>query len=87
MVLEDRQRRVVAIGVKVANTVRAEDFCGLWVLRDKLGEDFVAGIVLSPEMQRCRWAKTAGDASKRIVGDGSLVMLGSGPTRSLGFRK
>jgi uncharacterized protein len=45
-VLEDRQGRVVAIEVKAASTVRADDFRGLRHLADRIGSDFLAGIVL-----------------------------------------
>ncbi|MBL7257297.1 ATP-binding protein [Paractinoplanes lichenicola] len=45
-VLENRSGQVVGIEVKAASTVRQGDFRGLQRLRDRLGEDFVAGIVL-----------------------------------------
>ncbi|MBN6053515.1 ATP-binding protein [Nonomuraea sp. RK-328] len=45
-VLENRQGRVVGIEVKAASTVRAEDFRGLRHLADRLGDDFVVGLVL-----------------------------------------
>nr|SBP00580.1 ATPase [Nonomuraea gerenzanensis] len=45
-VLENRQGRVVGIEVKAASTVRATDFKGLKHLADRLGDDFVAGVVL-----------------------------------------
>ena len=45
-VLENRQGRVVGIEVKAASTVRNEDFKGLRHLADRLGDDFVAGLVL-----------------------------------------
>ncbi|MGH3585398.1 MAG: ATP-binding protein [Pseudonocardia sp.] len=45
-VLEDRRGRVVAIEVKAASTVRADDFRGLRHLADRIGSDFLAGIVL-----------------------------------------
>ncbi len=50
-VLEDRQGRVVGIEVKAASTVRAEDFRGLRHLADRLGDDFLAGIVLYTGIQ------------------------------------
>ena len=43
--LENRQRRVVGIEVKAASNVRSEDFKGL-KHRDRLGDDFIAGLVL-----------------------------------------
>ncbi|WP_407561348.1 ATP-binding protein [Streptomyces sp. 184] len=46
IVLEDRRGRVVAIDVKAASTVRAEDFRGLRHLADRLGDDLLTGIVL-----------------------------------------
>ncbi len=46
IVLEDRRGRVVGIEVKAATTVRSDDFRGLRHLADRLGDDFVAGIVL-----------------------------------------
>lgn len=45
-VLENRQRQVVGIEVKAASTVRTEDFSGLRRLAEKLGQDFIVGIVL-----------------------------------------
>lgn len=45
-VLESRHGRVVGIEVKAASTVRSADFNGLRTLADRLGGDFVAGIVL-----------------------------------------
>jgi predicted AAA+ superfamily ATPase len=45
-VLEDRRGQVVGVEVKAASTVRAEDFRGLRHLADRLGDDFIAGIVL-----------------------------------------
>ena len=45
-VLENRQGQVVAIEIKAASTVRADDFRGLRHLSDRLGNDFLAGIVL-----------------------------------------
>jgi predicted AAA+ superfamily ATPase len=46
IVLEDRRGRVVAIDVKAASTVRAQDFRGLRHLADRLGNDLIIGIVL-----------------------------------------
>jgi predicted AAA+ superfamily ATPase len=45
-VLENRQGQVVAIEIKAASTVRADDFRGLRHLSDRLGDDFLAGLVL-----------------------------------------
>jgi predicted AAA+ superfamily ATPase len=45
-VLENRQGQVVAIEIKAASTVRAEDFRGLRHLEARLGGDFIAGVVL-----------------------------------------
>jgi predicted AAA+ superfamily ATPase len=45
-VLENRRGQVVGIEVKASSTVRADDFRGLRHLADRLGEDFLAGIVL-----------------------------------------
>lgn len=45
-VLENRQGRVVGVEVKASSTVRPEDFRGLRHLADRLGDDFVVGIVL-----------------------------------------
>lgn len=45
-VLENRRRQVVGIEIKAASTVRAEDFSGLRRLAERLGEDFIVGIVL-----------------------------------------
>ncbi|WP_438866174.1 ATP-binding protein [Paractinoplanes brasiliensis] len=45
-VLENRSGQVVGIEVKAASTVRSDDFRGLRRLADRLGDDFVAGVVL-----------------------------------------
>jgi predicted AAA+ superfamily ATPase len=45
-VLENRSGQVVGIEVKAATTVRSDDFRGLRRLADRLGDDFLAGIVL-----------------------------------------
>jgi hypothetical protein len=46
VVLEHRRGLVVGIEVKAANTVRSDDFRGLRRLAERLGDDFVAGVVL-----------------------------------------
>lgn len=46
IVLENRQRQVVGIEVKAASTVRSDDFNGLRRLDEKLGDEFLVGIVL-----------------------------------------
>lgn len=45
-ILENRRRQVVGIEVKAASTVRSEDFAGLRLLAEKLGDEFLVGIVL-----------------------------------------
>jgi hypothetical protein len=45
-VLESRQGKVVGIKVKAASTVGPDDFRGLRHLAERLGEDFVAGLVM-----------------------------------------
>lgn len=45
-VLENRRGQVVAIEVKAASTVRASDFRGLRHVADRIGDDFLAGLVL-----------------------------------------
>ncbi len=45
-VLENRHGRVVGVEVKAASTVRTDDFTGLRRLADRLGDDFVVGVVL-----------------------------------------
>jgi len=45
-VLENRAGHVVGIEVKAATAVALDDFRGLHRLADRLGDDFVAGIVL-----------------------------------------
>lgn len=45
-VLENGQGQVVAIEVKASATVRSEDFSGLRHLQQRLGEDFLLGVVL-----------------------------------------
>jgi predicted AAA+ superfamily ATPase len=46
LILENRQRQVVAIEVKAATTVRSDDFAGLRRIAERLGDDLIAGIVL-----------------------------------------
>lgn len=46
LVLERRSGEVIALDVKASSTVRAEDFRGIRHLQDRLGPDFIAGIVL-----------------------------------------
>jgi predicted AAA+ superfamily ATPase len=46
IVLENLRGEVVAIEVKAASTVRAEDFTGLRHLAARLGDDMIAGYVL-----------------------------------------
>lgn len=45
-VLEHRRGQVIGIEVKAASTVRSDDFRGLRRLADKVGDDFLVGIVL-----------------------------------------
>jgi predicted AAA+ superfamily ATPase len=45
-VLENRAGRVVGIEVKAATTVGPDDFRGLRRLAGRLGDDFIAGIVM-----------------------------------------
>ncbi|MBB5075147.1 ATP-binding protein [Nonomuraea endophytica] len=45
-ILETRQGQVVGIEVKAASTVRPEDFKGLRHVAERVGPDFVAGLVL-----------------------------------------
>ncbi|MDH2425042.1 ATP-binding protein [Sphaerisporangium sp. TRM90804] len=45
-VLENRRGRVVGIEVKASSTVRPDDFRGLRHLADRLGDDFLVGVVL-----------------------------------------
>jgi predicted AAA+ superfamily ATPase len=45
-VLEDRRGRVVGIEVKASSTVRPDDFRGLRHLGQRLGDDFLVGLVL-----------------------------------------
>ena len=46
ILLENRQGKVVAIDVKAASTVRADDFRGINHLAGRIGTDLVVGIVL-----------------------------------------
>ncbi|WP_424535160.1 ATP-binding protein [Sphaerisporangium viridialbum] len=45
-VLENRQGQVIGIEVKASSTVRSDDFRGLRHLADRLGDDFIVGVVL-----------------------------------------
>jgi predicted AAA+ superfamily ATPase len=51
VVLENRQGKVVGIEVKAASTVGQDDFKGLRYLAQRLGDDFLAGIVLHTGQQ------------------------------------
>lgn len=46
VILENNRRQVVAVEVKAAATVKAEDFRGLRHLAERLGDDLIAGFVL-----------------------------------------
>ena len=46
LVLERTNGRVVGIEVKATDAINQDDFKGLTVLRDQLGDDFVQGLVL-----------------------------------------
>lgn len=46
VVLENRQGKVVGIEVKAASTVGQDDFSGLHHLAQRLGDDFIVGLVL-----------------------------------------
>lgn len=45
-ILENRQRQVVGIEAKAASTVRSDDFNALRRLAERLGDDFLLGVVL-----------------------------------------
>ena len=45
-VLENRRGQVIGIEVKAASTVRLEDFRGLRHLAERVGDDFICGLVL-----------------------------------------
>jgi predicted AAA+ superfamily ATPase len=45
-VLENRSGQVVGVEVKAASTVGPDDFRGLRRLAERLGDDFIAGVVL-----------------------------------------
>ena len=45
-ILENRQRQVIGIEIKASSTVRTDDFNGLRRLAEKLGDDFLVGLVL-----------------------------------------
>lgn len=47
LVMETRDGAVVGIEVKAASTVEDKDFAGLRMMREKLGDDFVAGVVIN----------------------------------------
>jgi hypothetical protein len=44
-VLENRQEHVVRIEIKASSTVAAGDFRGLRHLAERIGDDFIAGLV------------------------------------------
>lgn len=46
LILEDRRGRAVAIDVKASSTVRGGDFRGLRHLAERVGDDFLVGLVL-----------------------------------------
>jgi uncharacterized protein len=45
-ILENRHNQVVGIEVKASSTVRSDDFNGLRRLAERLGDDFLLGLVL-----------------------------------------
>ncbi|HZE40225.1 MAG TPA: ATP-binding protein [Stackebrandtia sp.] len=47
LVMEARDGSVAGIEVKASGTVSDSDFAGLRLMRDKLGDDFVAGVVVN----------------------------------------
>jgi predicted AAA+ superfamily ATPase len=47
LVLETRDAAVAGVEIKSASTVTDADFTGLRMMRDKLGDDFIAGVVLN----------------------------------------
>lgn len=47
LVMEARDGRVAGIEIKAASTVTDSDFAGLRLMRDKLGDDFVTGVVIN----------------------------------------
>jgi len=46
VILENRQGKVVGIEVKAASTVGQNDFSGLRHLAQRLGDDFIVGLVM-----------------------------------------
>lgn len=52
LVIEARDGTVAGIEVKAGSTVSDKDFAGLRLMREKLGDDFVAGVVINLG-QRC----------------------------------
>lgn len=47
LVIEDQHGRIAGVEVKAAGTVTDNDFRGLRLLRDKLGSDFIGGVLLN----------------------------------------
>lgn len=47
LVLETREGTVAGVEVKASSTIHDKDFAGLRLMRDKLRDDFVAGVVLN----------------------------------------
>lgn len=47
LVIEDPHGRIAGVEVKAAGTVADNDFRGLRLLRDKLGSDFIGGVLLN----------------------------------------
>lgn len=45
-ILETRQGKVAALEIKASSTVRPDDFRGLHHVADRVGDDFIAGVVL-----------------------------------------
>lgn len=58
IVLENRRGQVVAIDVKAASTVRAEDFRGLKHVADRIGDDLLVGLVLYTGQQTLPFGPT-----------------------------
>lgn len=67
LVLERRDGAIAGVEVKAAASVRASDFRGLKLLRDRLGERFAFGVVLHTGRRPSRSATPRGRAARGAV--------------------
>ena len=68
VVLENRQGQVVGVEVKAASTVGRDNFSGLRHLAQRLGDDFLVGLVMYTGQQTLFRPAAEGHARQRDLG-------------------